>query len=143
MLSTQINMSSENKDLIKSVQAALEQNLRGEEVDLSVYFHPDASWHIPQSSPSVSDRYGRDDVLELFSGDVGDYYKTETMQFDYHYFTADEDRVSMLFTLTAITAKGDEYKNLYHTLFRIKDGQIFETWEIMDTAYLFAMMTPD
>lgn len=136
-------MTSDNKALIQSFQSSLEQKFRGADIDLAPFFHPEAVWHIPQSSPSVSDCVGRAQVLQLFSGVVSDYYQPDTMSFEYHHFTAEDDRVSMLFTLSAITAKGDDYRNLYHSLFRILDGKIIEVWESLDTAYLFAMMTPE
>ena len=135
--------SKENKSLIKRFQTSLESKFKGDVVDLEPFFTADSVWHIPQSSPSTSTRVGREQVLAMFGGVVSDYYQPETMAFEYQAFTAEEDRVSMLFTLNAVTAKGDVYKNQYHTLFRIEGDRIAETWEVFDTAYLFAMMTPD
>ncbi|MCX2982223.1 nuclear transport factor 2 family protein [Halieaceae bacterium IMCC14734] len=134
---------AENKSLIKSFQSSLERKFKGEEVDLEPFFTQDVVWHIPQSNVSVATCVGREQVLALFSGVVSDYYQPQTLRFDYQAFTAEGDRVSMLFTLSAITARGDEYKNQYHSLFRLEAGRIAETWEVFDTAYLYAMMSPE
>lgn len=133
---------NDNKALIKAFQSSLERKFKGEDVDLEPFFTPDAVWHIPQSNSSVATCVGREQVLALFSGVVSDYYQPQTLRFDYQAFTAEADRVSMLFTLSAVTAKGDDYCNQYHSLFRLQAGKIAETWEVFDTAYLYAMMSP-
>ena len=134
---------AENKALIKSFQSSLECKFKGEEIDLEPFFTPDVVWHIPQSNRFVATCVGREQVLALFSGVVSDYYQPETLSFEYQAFTAEADRVSMLFTLSAVTASGDDCSNQYHSLFRLEAGRIAETWEVFDTAYLYGMMSPD
>lgn len=132
---------ADNKAVIQDFQRALERKLQGEKVDLADCFTEDIAWHFPQSTASRSsgsDHYGKAAVLAMF-GDVDAFYIADTMQFDYHSFTAEDDRVHMHYTLRATTTSGKAYENQYQSLFRLEDGRIAEVWEYFDTAYLFGL----
>lgn len=47
--------------------------------------------------------------------------------------TAEDDRVSMTAESTGTTPDGRTYTNVYHYLFRFRDGKIVEVREYMDT----------
>lgn len=47
--------------------------------------------------------------------------------------TGEADRVSMTAEAVGITPDGREYTNVYHYLFRFRDGKIVEVREYMDT----------
>lgn len=133
-----------NKKILQEFQAALERRLAGESVELGPFFDEAIVWHFPQSTAvegSPSCHRGKGAVLAMFSGTVAQFYQPSTMRFDYHAFTAEEDRVHMHFTLRATTAGGRDYCNQYQSLFRFVDGRIAEVWEYFDTAYLNAVFS--
>lgn len=130
-----------NKDLILEFQQQLESKLAGNTVDLGDYFCEDIAWHFPQSTAaqsSGSDHHGKTAVLAMFA-DVDLFYVADSMRFEYHSVTAEEDRVHLHYTLRATTTNGREYCNQYQSLFRVRDGKIAEVWEYFDTAYLFGL----
>lgn len=71
---------------------------------------------------------------------MDDYYKPGSMRFDYHAEVAEGDFVMMQFTLSAITANGEDYENDYAILFRLEDGLIAEVKEFFDTSLLFSIL---
>ncbi len=130
----------DNKQIIQDFQRTLERRLRGEAADIAPFFSEDIAWHFPQSTASQasgSDHYGKTAVLAMFNTDVDQFYVPDTIQFDYHAFTAEDDRVHMHYTLSAQTTSGKPYRNHYQSLFRLQDGKIAEVWEYFDTAYLY------
>ncbi len=131
-----------NKAVLQAFQNTLEQRLAGSDADIAKYFHDDIVWHFPQSTASAdspSEHRGKAAVMAMFGGAVEQFYQSSSMRFDYHAWTAEEDRVHLHFTLRAITSTGRDYCNQYQTLFRFCDGLIAEVWEYFDTSYLFAV----
>jgi ketosteroid isomerase-like protein len=129
-----------NQLLINNYYAALASG----DPDMARFFSEDVEWHLPRSSPMHGTLKGRDAVLGLFGGgSVSDYYKPETMQFEYHATIVANDDVIMPFTMRAVTANGHDYENDYLMRFRIDGGVIAEVWEYFDTATLFELIKPD
>ncbi len=134
-------MSPENnRNTVRAFFAAIARNRAGGDLDLSPYFTPDAEWILPRSSPMHGKLKGPEAIAGLFSGAVDDYYRPGSMRYDYHAELADGDFVMMQFTLTAITANGEDYENDYAMLFRCDAGRIAEVKEFFDTATLFAIL---
>ncbi len=52
---------------------------------------------------------------------------------------AEGDLAAAQFRQIARTSTGRDYDNLYTFFFRIRDGQIRELWENVDTGYAFAL----
>lgn len=132
----------QNKAVIRNFQQALARHLSGAKEDLVQWFCEDAIWHLPQSAASMASRahfHGRDAILSMLGADVDRFYDPATIHFDYHHITAEADRVHVHFTMRARTRSGHDYENQYQTLFLLRDGQIAEAWEYMDTAYLFSL----
>ena len=128
-----------NRQLINDYYAALAAG----DADMTPFFTEDVEWHLPRSSPMHGTLKGREAVLGLFGdGAVSDYYRQQSLQFEYHATLVAEDDVVMPFTLRAVTVNGQDYENDYLMRFRIKDGRITEVWEYFDTATLFELVKP-
>ena len=137
------SMSIENnKTLIRQFQQSIEKKLQGQAISLGDFFCDDIVWHFPQSTAAVatSDIHrGKTAVLAIFDRDVSQFYVPNSIRFDYHYCTAEEDRVHLLFTMHAVTSTAKPYTNHYQSLFQLRDGKIAQVWEYFDTAYLFSL----
>jgi uncharacterized protein len=48
--------------------------------------------------------------------------------------TAEDDRVAVVAEGHSVTVDDVAYDNMYHFLFRLREGQITEVWEFLDTA---------
>ena len=133
-------MSTEsNKQLIDDYYRALAAG----DPDMARFFSEDVEWHLPRSSPMHGKLKGRKAVLGLFGGGaVSDYYRPETMSFEYHATIVSDEDVVMPFTMRAVTANGHDYENDYCMWFRIRDGVITEVREYFDTAFLFDLIKP-
>lgn len=55
------------------------------------------------------------------------------LTFTVHAMTAEDDRVAVEAESRGMHASGKLYNNLYHFLFRIRDGKVLELKEYMDT----------
>lgn len=135
-----------NKDRLLQFQQALETKLHGGSNTLGDFLHPDISWHFPQSAAdaaSASVHRGKAAVLAMFGDEVALFYQPQTMKFDYHAFTAEDERVHMHYTLSAKTANGIDYRNDYQSLFVFEGGLILEVWEYFDTAYLYGLFAAE
>jgi uncharacterized protein len=64
------------------------------------------------------------------------------LQFTILNVTAEQDRVSVQFTGTSELVSGVPYNNVYHLLFRLRDGKICEGWEYCDTKLVDAVLGP-
>lgn len=134
--------SNYNTQRIQAFQRAMERKLRGETEDLGQWFCEDILWHFPRSTAEVAsgcEHRGKAAVLAMLGTDVDQFYQPDSIRFDYHHFTAQDDRVHMHYSLHALTSNGREYHNDYQSLFRLRDGLIAEVWEYFDTAYLFSL----
>jgi len=49
--------------------------------------------------------------------------------------TAEDDRVAVMANGRAVTIDGVEYNNMYHMLYKFRDGKICAAWEFNDTYY--------
>jgi ketosteroid isomerase-like protein len=56
--------------------------------------------------------------------------------------TAEDDRVAVEFIGTGRMVTGDRYDNVYHTLFRVRDGKVCEIKEYTDTVLVNEVFTP-
>jgi ketosteroid isomerase-like protein len=54
--------------------------------------------------------------------------------------TAEDDRVAVESVSDCVNTKGFVYKNFYHTLFVIRDGQIAVMKEYLDSAHMLQFL---
>jgi len=103
----------------------------------------DAKWHLP---PSIGDgQFGvstleGDEAKAIFELATGVYEPLGSV--DVLHLIAEDDLVALHCVLHTRTKAGYDYDGPYHMLFRLRDGQIAETWEFLDTAYLAARVVP-
>lgn len=58
---------------------------------------------------------------------------TDGIRFEVDAVTADEDRVAVMMHGFADLPTGDTYNNVYHVLFRVRDGKVSHIYEFADT----------
>ncbi|BBY25808.1 nuclear transport factor 2 family protein [Mycobacterium stomatepiae] len=88
----------------------------------------------------VSRQLSRDDLVAL-AGSLFQITKSG-IQFTILNATAEHDRVSAQFTGTSELVTGVPYNNVYHLLFRLRDGRICEGWEYCDTKLVDEVLGP-
>lgn len=104
----------------------------------------DIVWHTP---PSTIPQYrgphrGRTAVLELIGG-AGGMFVPDTQRVEIEHVIAEGDIAAAQFRQIARTSTGRDYDNLYSFFFRLRDGQIQELWENVDTGYFYALFDID
>ena len=72
------------------------------------------------------------DFNTVMAGLVGTTF-TRAIEWSLGTITAQDDRVAVIATSYVPLTAGGTYENLYHFLFRIKDGRIQEGYEFADT----------
>jgi ketosteroid isomerase-like protein len=98
-------------------------------------FSEDARWIAPQSSPVGRHHDGKSAVLELMSSGVGLYDTSHPMDIQREAAAAMGEHVFVELTIEAKTGQGEDYRNHYVFVFRIRGGMIVEVHEHLDTLY--------
>lgn len=123
--------ASENKDLIESYF----QKIATGAPDLPDLLADDIVWWVPPGSDMAGTYEGKAKVLELMGSGVNLYDPSEPMTIDVEEMVAEGDTVCVQFVLSAKTAKGRDYKNHYHFVFKLAHGKICRVKEYVDTKY--------
>ena len=95
----------------------------------------DVVWRTPQSSPMAGPYVGKPAVLELMSGGVGLYDPSVPLDMRRDATATNGEQVFVEMTIRARTGQGEAYKNHYVFVFTIRDQQITEVHEHLDTLY--------
>jgi ketosteroid isomerase-like protein len=95
----------------------------------------DVTWWVPPGSDMAGTYEGKAKVLELMGSGIGLYDQTVPMQIDVQEMVAEGSTVCVQFVLTAKTAKGRDYRNHYHFVFKTRRGKISAVKEYVDTKY--------
>jgi uncharacterized protein len=95
----------------------------------------DVTWWVPPGSDMAGTYEGKAKVLELMGSGIGLYDQTVPMQIDVQEMVAEGSTVCVQFVLSAKTAKGRDYRNHYHFVFKTKRGKISAVKEYVDTKY--------
>lgn len=101
-------------------------------------FADDVVVEVMGRSPISGRHVGRDAFLSEAMGPVMAVLDPDTVMLatTWEIFAAEGDRVAARMTGTAATRSGKRYDNSYCQLFRIREGQIAEMYEYLDTALL-------
>jgi ketosteroid isomerase-like protein len=67
-------------------------------------------------------------------------FRPGTTHWTIHHVLEEGDLVAVHMNRQAVGANGRPYDNEYHWLFRFEEDLIVEVWEILDTAYAFAIL---
>ena len=98
-------------------------------------FAEDATWKLRGGLPLSGTKRGRAEIMEFLTG-AGSLYEPGTQSFTFSSITAEEDRAVVEWRVQAVaTATGREYDNEYRGVFVVRDGQIVEVREYLDSAY--------
>lgn len=105
----------------------------------------DIVWHTPPSTiPAFRGPHrGKDAVLGLIGGAGGSLFVAGSQRVEIEHIIAEGEIVAAQFRQVARTTSGHDYDNLYTFFFRVRDGQIHELWENVDTGYAFALFGMD
>ena len=95
----------------------------------------DVNWWVPPGSDMAGLYEGKEAVIGLFMKGTGLYSQTEPMKIRVEELVAEADTVCAQVIIEAKTAKGREYRNHYHFVFKLRDGKIRAVKEYVDTQY--------
>jgi ketosteroid isomerase-like protein len=125
-------------DLISAFLSAMVTNDRDVLVQV---LGEDVVWYTPPSTmPDYQGPHrGRDAALELIGGAGGILFVAGTQRVEIEHIVAEGEMAAAQFRQHARTSNGRDYDNLYTFFFRIRDGQIRDLWENLDTGYFYAL----
>lgn len=95
----------------------------------------DVHWWVPPGSDMAGLYEGKEAVIGLFMKGMQYYSQTDPMKIRVEELVAEADTVCAQVIIEAKTAKGKEYRNHYHFVFKIRDGKIRGVKEYVDTQY--------
>lgn len=95
----------------------------------------DVTWWVPPGSDMAGTYEGKAKVLELMGSGVGLYDPSVPMKIEVEEMVAEGNTVCVQFVLTGRSAKGRDYRNHYHFVFKLKRGKIWRVKEYVDTKY--------
>jgi uncharacterized protein len=123
--------AGESKKLIESYFARISQG----DPTLPEMFHDDIVWWVPPGSDMAGTYQGKAAVLEMMGKGMGLYSHTDPMTIHVEELVAEGDTVCAQFVLAAKTAKGRDYRNHYHFVFKLRGEKIVLVKEYVDTRY--------
>ena len=95
----------------------------------------DVAWWVPPGSDMAGLYEGKDAVIGLFMKGMTLYSQTDPMRVRVEELIGEADTVCAQVVIEAKTAKGREYRNHYHFVFKLRDGKIRAVKEYVDTQY--------
>jgi ketosteroid isomerase-like protein len=78
---------------------------------------------------------GKPQVLEMMGKGMGLFSQSDPLSIHVEQLVAEGDTVCAQFVLSARTARGKDYRNHYHFVFRVRGDQIVLVKEYVDTQY--------
>ncbi len=104
-------------------------------------FTDDIVWHLPPFSRSLGvseETRGREQVVKFLCDMAATFYEPGSFQLQPEVQAVEGDQAVMFGWLSARTAKGADYRNLYAYALRFRDGRICGVWELLDSAHFEA-----
>jgi len=98
-------------------------------------FHEDIVWWVPPGSDMAGTYSGKSAVLEMMGKGMALYSQSEPLSIHLEELVAEGSTVCAQFVLAAKTAKGRNYRNHYHFVFKLRESQIVLVKEYVDTRY--------
>lgn len=106
-------------------------------------FAVDAVWTVQGDLPIAGPWQGREAIVDEFLGAVGArLYQPGSQEFEFPTLIGEGDTVALEWRVRATTAGGLDYDNHYCGIFIVRDGQIAEVREYLDTAYAARTLFP-
>ena len=107
----------------------------GDEHAIRDLFAQDATWTLAGELPISGVWKGRDAIVDEFLATAMSYYEPGSVSLEITGMIAERDHVVMQWTSRARTRNGRPYENGCIGVFTIRDGQIQDVREYMDTLY--------
>jgi ketosteroid isomerase-like protein len=123
--------AAENKKLIRTYFKRIATG----DPKLAEMLADDVAWWVPPGSAMAGTYEGKAKVLELMGSGIGLYDPTVPMKITVEDMVAEGSSVCVQFVLEAKTAKGRDYRNHYHFVFKLRRGKIVLVKEYVDTKY--------
>jgi hypothetical protein len=123
--------AAENKRLVKDYFDCVS---RGDPGALD-FFSDDVNWWVVPGSDMGGLYEGKPAVLGLFAKGIALYSTTDPFRVQIDELVAEAETVCAQVVIEARTAKGGEYRNHYHFVFKVRDGKIRAVKEYVDTLY--------
>lgn len=120
-------VEEQNKELARTFLDALS---RADVDAVDALYAEDFSLSVPGTLP-FSGTKGKAEALSGIPEVLGLFPKG--LKFEIDALTAEGERVAIEATSDGVTFRGDRYEQTYHFLMRVRDGQIIEWREYMDT----------
>ena len=106
-------------------------------------FAEDATWFIHGTMPLAGTKQGRGAIMEFLTS-AGSLYQPGTQSFSFGEITAEADRAVLEWRVRGIaSATGRDYDNAYCGVFQVRDGQITEVREYLDSLHAARVLFPD
>lgn len=138
--STQLGATAETKAVLQKYLDAL---LAGDLEIIAASFADNATWTLHGTLPLSGTKRGRAEIME-FLINAGSLYQPGTQRFTIGLMTAEGDRAALEWQVQGIaSATGKPYDNAYCGLFVIRDGQIVEVREYLDSLHAAQVLFTD
>jgi ketosteroid isomerase-like protein len=132
--------TEDNKEIVRRFLDALVDE---DTATMRPLVRDDVTWWAPQSAVGtrLPERrlHGWSDIPWL-GGPGWKGFRPGTSTVTIHHLVAEDDLVSAHYNRKAMRTTGTTYDNEYNILFRLEDGVIVEVWEVVDTAYAYAVV---
>ena len=102
---------------------------------IAASFAPDATWSLHGTLPLSGTKSGRAAIMEFLTS-AGSLYQPGTQRFTFGDITAEGDRAVLEWRVTGVaSATAKAYDNSYCGVFVIRDGQITQVREYLDSLH--------
>ncbi|HEU5418093.1 MAG TPA: nuclear transport factor 2 family protein [Streptosporangiaceae bacterium] len=130
-------------DARKVLQDYLDALTAGDLDAIAASFAPDATWSLHGTLPLSGTKSGRQAIMEFLIS-AGSLYQPGTQRFTFGDITAEGDRAVLEWRVTGTAAAtGKAYDNSYCGVFVIRDGQIAEVREYLDSLHAADVLFAD
>ncbi len=118
------------------LEAYLDALTAGDLDAIAASFAPEATWSLHGTLPLSGTRKGREAIMDFLLS-AGSLYQPGTQRFTFGDITAEGERAVLEWRVTGIAAAtGRPYDNSYCGVFVIRDGQIAEVREYLDSQHV-------
>ena len=135
-MTTAMNPKEVAQQYVAAVQAGDEQAIRN-------LFASDATWTLAGALPISGVWKGRTAIIDEFLATAMSRYQPGSISLEITGMIAEHDQVVLQWTSRARTSDGRPYENGCIGVFTIRDGQIQDVREYMDTLYAYEVAFSD
>ena len=131
-------------DPTQVIRRYLDALLAGDLATIRASFAVDAVWSMHGDLPLAGPWHGRDRIVDDFLSTLGaTLFEPGSQSFEFPTLIAAGDTVALEWRVKARSAAGADYENAYCGIFVVRDGQIQEVREYLDTRYAARVLYPE